>query len=172
MKFVVIGYFCAGALVAVGCADGRGVPTSPSAPAAVSGLATTASGLVASTVPAPLPRSGELHVTKNCDDYNFRAGDHCTITSSNLEALDGATVVYTQAAGPTSLDSDVVLHTLAPGNNTVFGHCHLEFATFTGLCTFSGGTGKFTTFHAAADVSPLSGLNFAWDGTYSFSPGD
>ena len=171
MKFVVSACLCGVALAAVGC-DGRGVPTSPSATAAVSGLAATASGLVASAVPAPLPRSGELHVTKNCDDYNFRAGDHCTITSSNLAALDGATVVYTEAAGTTSLDSDVVLHTLAPGNNTVFGHCHLEFATFTGVCTFSGGTGKFTTFHAAADISPLAGLNVAWDGTYSFRPGD
>ena len=34
MKFVVIGCLCAGALAAVGCADGRGVPTSPSATAA------------------------------------------------------------------------------------------------------------------------------------------
>jgi len=168
---VVLGCLCAGALAVIACAGGPGNPAGPSADA-VAGVAGTASSIVASSVPPPLPRSGELHVTKNCDHYSFAAGGFCTITSSNLEAIDGATVVYAQAAGATSLDSDVVLHTLAPGNNTVFGHCHLEFATFTGLCTFSGGTGKFTTFHATADVSPLGGLNFAWDGTYSFSPRD
>jgi hypothetical protein len=172
MKRVVIGCLCAGVLGAIGCADGRGIPTSPSATAAASGVAATVPGTVASTVPPPLPRSGELHVRKNCDNYNFLAGGYCTIESSTLEAIDGATVVYAQAAGAASLDSDVVLHTTAPGNNTVFGHCHLEFSTFTGRCTFSGGTGKFTTFQAAADVSPLGGLNFAWDGTYSFSPRD
>ena len=167
-KRVVLACFCAGVLAAVGCAGGA---TSPSAtPTAVSGLAGAASGTIASSVPPPLPRSGELHVKKNCDSYNFQAGGFCTITSSNLEAIDGSTVVYHQAAGATSLDSDVVLYTPGPGNNTVFGHCQLEFATFSGVCTFSGGTGKFTTFHARADVSPLGGLNFAWDGTYSFSP--
>ena len=41
MKFVVIACLGAWALAAVGCADGRGVPTSPSATAAVSSLAAT-----------------------------------------------------------------------------------------------------------------------------------
>jgi hypothetical protein len=69
----------------------------------------------------------------------------------------------------------VILDLPGPGNNTAFGHCHLIFATGVGLCTFSGGTGKFTHFEASAIVSRI-GLpaerNWAWDGTYSFSPQD
>jgi len=81
-------------------------------------------------------------------------------------------IVYAQAAGATSLDSDIVLNPPGPGNNTALGHCTLQFATGLGLCTFSGGTGKFQWFHASANVSYLGGPNWAWDGTYSFSPRD
>jgi len=161
MKRVANGCLCAGVLAAVGCADGRGVPTSPSATAAVSGLAATAS------------RSGDLHVTKECSAYTGAAGAFCTITSSNIKAIEvGSRIVYAQAAGATSLDSDVVLDLPGPGNNRAFGHCALDFATGRGLCTFSGGTGEFTWFHASANVSYGGGPNWAWDGTYSFSPGD
>jgi len=42
-----------------------------------------------------------------------------------------------------------------------------------GTVTFDGGTGQFTHFHAAQiDVTPLGFPNWAWDGSYSFSPGD
>ena len=161
MKRVANGCLCAGVLAVVGCADGRGVPTSPSATAAVSGLAATA------------PRSGDLHVTKECSAYTGAAGAFCTITSSNVKEIEvGSRIVYAQAAGATSLDSDVVLDLPGPGNNRAFGHCALDFATGRGLCTFSGGTGKFTWFHASANVSYGGGPNWAWDGTYSFSPGD
>jgi hypothetical protein len=38
-------------------------------------------------------------------------GGFCTITESNLEQIKvGSTVVYQQAAGLTSLDSDVIIH--------------------------------------------------------------
>jgi hypothetical protein len=53
MKYVVIGCLCAGALAEVGCADGRGVPTSPSA--AVSSVAVTAPGNEGTTRPAVSP---------------------------------------------------------------------------------------------------------------------
>jgi hypothetical protein len=33
---------------------------------------------------AASPRSGTLHVTKQCSTYTGQAGDICTITSSNL----------------------------------------------------------------------------------------
>ena len=57
-------------------------------------------------------RKGDLHVTKECSQYNGAAGSFCTITSSNLtEILIGSRVFYDQAAGiPTGLlDSNVVL---------------------------------------------------------------
>ena len=53
---VVIACFCALALAAVGCADGSVNPVSLRASPAVSSLAATPS----------FPRSGELHVTKEC----------------------------------------------------------------------------------------------------------
>jgi hypothetical protein len=117
-------------------------------------------------------------VTKECSAYAGQAGDVCTITSSNLDAIEvGSRVVYAKAAdflsSPPSLDSDVVLDLPGPGNNKAFGHCHLNFATGLGLCTFSGGTGKFTHFDASVDVSPpTDGVNWHWTGTYSFDPRD
>ena len=163
MKFVVIACLCAGAVAAIGCTDGRGGPTSPSAADGVSGLA---------SLPAS-PRSGDLYVTKTCLTYTGLAGDFCRITSSDVKAIEiGTRVVYGQAAGATSLDSDVVLDTPGPGNNKAFGHCRLDFTTLSGLCTFSGGTGKFNGFSASVSVSYLGGSDWAWDGTYSFSPRD
>ena len=163
MKFVAIAWLCAGAVAANGCVEGRGGPTSPSAADGVSGLA---------SLPAS-PRSGDLHVTKNCLPYNGGAGEFCTIESSNVKAIEvGTRVIYAQAAGATSLDSDVVLDTPGPGNNKAFGHCRLDFATLSGLCTFSGGTGKFNGFSASARVSHLGGFDWAWDGPYSFNPRD
>ena len=165
MKFVAIGCLSVGALAAVGCADGGAVPTGPSAAAAVPGLALSAS-----------PRSGDLHVTKECSEYTGLADEFCTITSSNVKAIEvGSKVVYAQVIGTTSLDSDVVLDTPGPGNNQAFGHCTVDLATGLGLCTFSGGTGKFTGFSATAHVSPPTTedpVNWHWEGTYSFIPGD
>jgi len=165
---VVIACFCAAALAAVGCAGGSANPVSPSASSTVSSLAATAS----------FPRSGALHVNKACppETYAGQAGDFCTITTSNLDAIEaGSKVFYAQAANFTTLllDSDVVLDPPGPGNNKAFGHCHLNLATGIGLCTFSGGTGEFTHFDASVDVSPpTDGVNWHWDGTYSFSPRD
>ena len=164
-KRVVLACFCAGLLTAVGCA---GSPTNAS---------TVASGTIAA---AELPRSGELHVTKECHLYAGKASDFCTITSSNLDAIEvNSTVVYAQPAdfGTHTLDSDVVLNPPEPGNNLAFGHCHLDHLAEkdvapSGQCTFSGGTGKFAFFRASVSVSRLVAPNFAWDGTYSFSPRD
>ena len=113
-------------------------------------------------------------MTKECSKYTGLAGSFCTITSSNVKAIEvGSRVVYARAAGATSLDTDIVLDTPGPGNNTAAGHCTLNLATGLGLCTFSGGTGKFTTFQARADVSPpTDGVHWHWEGTYSFGPQD
>jgi hypothetical protein len=119
------------------------------------------------------PRSGALHVTKNCSQYTRLAGGFCTITSSNLDQIEvGSKVIYAVASGATVLESDVVLDPPGPGNNTANGHCHLDLASGVGLCTFSGGTGKFTHFEATANVSALGNKNWAWNGTYSFDPGN
>ena len=117
-------------------------------------------------------KKGELHVTKECSAYTGAAGDSCTITSSNLAAIEvGSKVFYDLAAGiPTGLLDSVVVLDAGDGNRAV-GHCTLDFATGLGLCTFSDGTGEFAGFHARVDVSPpTDGVNFHWDGTYSFSP--
>jgi len=122
----------------------------------------------AEAVSASSPRTGALHVTKECSGYTGLAGSFCTITSSNLKAIEvGSRIVYLQPADLfTPAGSDVVLDTPGPGNNAAFGNCSLGL----GLCTFWGGTGKFTWFHANVDVSYLGGPDWAWNGTYSFGP--
>jgi hypothetical protein len=118
-------------------------------------------------------RSGALHLTKNCiGTYNGGAGDFCTITASNINQIKlGSRVVYQRAAGPTSLNSDVILYPPNSGKNLAFGHCALDFTTGLGHCAFSGGTGKFEAFNASVTVTCAAGI-CALDGTYSFSKGD
>lgn len=119
---------------------------------------------------SPGQRHGALHVTKDCTGYQGEVDGHCTITTSNLKAIPaGSRVVYLQAAGASSLDSDIVL-VVGPGNIAI-GHVTLDFATGRGTITISGGTGQFASFRAQAAVSSLGGPNWAWDGTYSFGPG-
>jgi len=91
------------------------------------------------------PRSGALHVTKECSQYTRLAGGFCTITSSNLQAIEvGTRVVYTDASGPTVPNTDVTLDPPSPGNNKAFGHVVLDLVARHGVVTISGGTGKFT----------------------------
>jgi hypothetical protein len=115
-------------------------------------------------------RHGALHATKECSENHGKAGEFCTITSSNLPAIRaGSRVFYLEAAGATGLDSDVVLYA-GPGN-AALGHVTLSFATLTGEITFAGGTGSLRGFHARAAVS-FDGALWHWDGTYRFSPSD
>ena len=47
-----------------------------------------------------MARSGDLQLTKECSEYKGRAGEFCTITSSNLEEIEaGAKIIYAEAAG-------------------------------------------------------------------------
>lgn len=174
-RTLALGALCAGALAIVACAEGGASPTSPSRNPSLSGMtASAASGARTNgqaVASASAVRSGSLKVTKECSEYTGLAGSFCTVTASNLEAIDvGARIVYAQAAGATALDSDIVLDLPGPGNNKAFGHCTLAFATGTGVCTFSGGTGQFTWFQATVDVSYLGGDDWGWDGTFDFSP--
>jgi hypothetical protein len=121
-------------------------------------------------------RSGTLRVTKECSEYFLRAGDFCTITSSNLKQIEvGSRVVYASALVNGKLDSDLILDPPGPGNNIAFGHVTLDLTTSPahGLVTFSGGTGKFRHFRATVVVSLLNGgPDWKWDGPYSFSDKD
>jgi hypothetical protein len=162
MKSVFLACLSVAALAGAGCS---GAPTSPSATQSGGGAFLAAS-----------PRSGALHVNKECSEYTGLAGSFCTITSSNIKAIEvGSKVFYAQAMGA-DLDSDVVLDVPGPGDNKAFGHCQLDGQTGLGLCTFSGGTGKFSTFQARANVTPPDPddpqQNWHWDGTYSFDPKD
>jgi hypothetical protein len=147
-------------VVTTACSD----PTAPKAPAS--------GGLSA----ASFPRSGTLHVEKECSTYTGQAGDICTITSSTLKEIEpGSRVIYaTGASSEGILDTDVVLDLPGPGNNAAFGHCTVDLNKIDGTtgCVFSGGTGKFTWFHASVVLSVVGGAVLAWDGTYSFSPRD
>ena len=118
-------------------------------------------------------RSGILATEKDCTNYYGRAGDTCTLTESNVKEIEvGSTVHYLVAANLETLtyDGAVVLDPPGPGNNAAFGHCTVNLAAGTGICMFSGGTGKFTSFNARVDVTPVGGAIYAWNGTYSYSP--
>ncbi|MDP9202818.1 MAG: hypothetical protein M3P26_12905 [Gemmatimonadota bacterium] len=118
---------------------------------------------------ATSPRSGALLVTKECSEYTGLAGQFCTITASNLKAIEvGSRVVYAEAPVAGVLDTDIILDPPGPGNNIAFGHVVLDLSTGTGTATFSGGTGKFRGFHASVAVSYLGGFNWLWNGTYTF----
>ena len=117
-------------------------------------------------------RSGALHVTKECSQYTRLAGSFCTITSSNLKQIAvGTKVIYQKASGPTVLDTDVILQP-PRGKSVAYGHVVLNLVTAQGVVTLSGGTGKFRGIRARADITHLTGKNWAWDGTYSFRHGD
>jgi hypothetical protein len=114
-------------------------------------------------------RSGEFHATKNCIDFHRKAGEFCTITSSNLKEIPvGTKVYYLSDAGVTALDSKITLDPPGPGNNRASGHVFLSFTTFTGRVDIIGGTGKFEKLNASVVVTHLVGVNWAWDGTYSY----
>jgi hypothetical protein len=134
-------------------------------------LAVVATAIVA-TASSATPRSGALHVTKECSQYTGAAGSFCTITTSNLNAIKaGSRVVYASAADQAAgvLDSDLVLD--GPGNNNAYGRVLLDLSTSSGVVTFSGGTGEFTHFRAGPIRVACPALpDCSWDGTYSFVP--
>jgi hypothetical protein len=131
-------------------------------------MAIAAAGLVASASSGghTTKRSGALHVTKECSEYDFQAGDFCTILSSNVPQIKrGMRVVYLQAPGPSGLDSDIVLS--RNNGSAAFGHVVLNATT--SRVTFSGGTGALAGFRAAVDVSVDEFDVWHWEGTYSFT---
>lgn len=117
------------------------------------------------------PRSGQLHVEKECSQFTGLPGGFCTITASNVNAIrPGMHVVYTD---PTFVFPNLVSHLYVdgPGNNDAYGSVTLNVLTWIGSLTLSGGTGRFSGFHAdvTVDCTP-SGSPCTWDGPYSFTP--
>ena len=128
------------------------------------------------SVSAHSERTRDLHMTKECSEWKGGAGDHCTITSSNIGRIKvGSKVYYVQAAGILEgvMDSNIVLD--AGNGNRAVGRCTLDQKTGLGLCTFSDGTGRLAGFNARIQVSPPTDperKHWHWDGTFSFSPRD
>jgi len=115
-----------------------------------------------------VPRTGTLHVEKECSEYTGQAGSFCTIVSSNFEAIpSGSKVVYTDAAtADGGLDTDIVVET--PNGDTAYGHVVLDGATETGTVTLTGGTGELAQLAADLEVAPLGAPTYSWDGSYSY----
>jgi hypothetical protein len=113
-------------------------------------------------------RSRPLHVTKDCSANNGKVGGFCTITSSNVQAIEpGMNVVYLAALPPTLvLDSDLVLSSGQGG--AAVGHVLLDLNTKQGQVTFSAGTGRFRHFRADVVVTqdPQNPKLWHWDGSY------
>jgi hypothetical protein len=113
-------------------------------------------------------RSGELELTKECSEYTGKAGDHCTLTASNIAEIGvGSRIVYAEAAGDGTLDTAVVLE--AGDGNTATGRVVLNLAAGTGTVTLSGGTGSLAGIQAEAAISADAAGLWHWQGTYSFS---
>ena len=160
MRFVmVIGFLCAGVLAAGGCADGRAMPTSPSATSAVSGLAATVPGTAATA------RHAALLLTKTCD-----AVDHCTvITSSSGPFPVGTEVNYFGPLLEARTTSRIRVTT--PGGATADGHCSVSYKTGTGTCVITSGTGALAGLHANLEVSSDAAfVVFTWEGRYHYEP--
>lgn len=129
-------------------------------------LAVVALGLF-SVACAASQQSGTLTVDKECSGYTGEEGSFCTFTSSNLGAAPvGSKVFYLQ---PADLASDVILDPPGSGDDKAFGRCELD-EEGNGDCTFDGGTGEFEQFQATLIVTTTDGLNWHWEGPYSFHP--
>lgn len=160
MRFgMAIGCLCGGMLATVGCADGRGIPTSPRANGAVAVLSATLPG-AERAVPHAV-----LLLTKTCD-----AIDHCTvITSSSGPFPVGSDVNY---FGPL-LESRTTsrIRVTTPGGDTADGYCSVSYRTGTGTCVITGGTGALAGLHANLDVSSDADfVVFTWQGRYHLEP--
>jgi hypothetical protein len=113
-----------------------------------------------------------FHLTKDCSGFKGVAGNFCTIRSSNVKALKaGSKIFYLQGCCKAALNSDTAIYA-GPGNIAA-GHCVLHYATGTGLCTISDGTGTLAGLQARVRVTHDSSISdlWNWDGTYSFGNG-
>ena len=112
-------------------------------------------------------RTGTMHVTKECSEFDGQPGAFCTIDSSDFDGIPvGSKVVYTEAVNASGgLDTDIVVQT--PDGESINGHVVLDGATQTGTVTLTGGTGELATLSADLVVAPMGEPNYSWDGSYS-----
>jgi hypothetical protein len=156
--------FVATTLVATAALIACSSPTSSTAPAVSANSSSASASSVAEA------RSGVLHLVKNCDQYTGMAGSYCTISSSNLKAIDvGSRVVYAAGVVFPTLNSAIMLDPPAPGNNQAFGHVTLDLATRQGVVTITGGNGRFKGLRGEFAVTNVGGNNWAWDGPYNYT---
>jgi hypothetical protein len=157
MKFAVTVCISGAVLAAVGCADRPGVPTGPTATAAVSGEGATVPAIEATA------QHAVLLLTKTCD-----AIDHCTvITSSSGPIPVGSDVNYFGPLLEVRTTSSIRVTT--PGGDTADGQCSVSNKTGIGTCVITRGTGALTGLHANVKVSPDSEfVVFTWEGPYHF----
>ena len=139
----------------------------------VSSLAVLAlSASAASTQRRRTQTTKAFHATKDCAGFTGLVGAFCTIRSSNVKALKaGSKIFYLQGCCKAALNSDTAIYA-GPGNIAA-GHCVLHYATGTGLCTISDGTGTLAGLQARVRVTHDSSISdlWNWDGTYSFGNG-
>ena len=169
-RLVATAGFCAAALAAAGCADGRRVLTGPSASAATMSLAATQQSQGQAMWSATASAQLALLLTKTCD-----AGDHCTVITSDSGPIPvGTEAFYSGPLLETRTTSGVLIRT--PSGDTATGHCSLSYKTGLGTCAFTSGTGALEGFHANLKVSSdfVTDPNgvFTWDGTYHFAAND
>ena len=119
---------------------------------------------------SPAPPAGgmdELHLAKECSSMTGQIGDHCTFTSSNIDAIPvGATAIYFgPVLGPAFISSSVLID--AGDGATATGYCSVDLSgTPLGMCSFVGGSGSLAGFGAVLTVTVDEAGTWYWDGTY------
>jgi hypothetical protein len=126
---------------------------------------------------ASAPQSAPLRLAKECSHFHGKAGDHCTLTRSNVSRIPVGSRVYYLAAADLkkgTYDGDVELR--VNRGNVARGHCVVTdlFSktpnAVVGKCNFAGGTGRFKTFSAdvAVSVDAKHKSWYDWKGTAGF----
>ena len=119
---------------------------------------------------SPAPPAGSmdvLNLTKECSSMTGQIGDHCTFTSSNVDAIPiGATAIYYgPVLGPAIIGSSVLID--AGDGDTATGYCSVDLGgTPLGTCSFVGGSGSLAGIQAVVTVTVDEAGSWHWDGTY------
>jgi hypothetical protein len=140
-------------------------------------LCTLAATAVGSSAMAQSPEAGSpappaggmegLNLAKECSSMTGQIGDHCTFTSSNIEAIPvGATAIYYgPVLGPAFISSSVVID--AGDGDTATGYCSVDLSgTPLGMCSFVGGSGSLAGFQGVVTVTVDEAGSWHWDGAY------